>query len=49
MINEKDFKQSLFDYALEKYGKRIRKFFEKFHAEFPERGEEMEPELYFTN
>jgi hypothetical protein len=49
MIDENNFKQALFDYTIEKYGERLKEFYEKFSAEFPEREEELDEEFYFKN
>ncbi len=45
MIDESNFKRALVDYVFEKYGKRLKEFFEKFREDFPEKDEEMEKPL----
>lgn len=49
MIDENNSKKALVDYAFEKYGKKLKEFYERFREDFPEKDEEMEKELYYMN
>ncbi len=48
-MNEENFKQILFDYACEKYGKEFQEFFGMFREEFPYDYDSLDEELYFKN
>jgi len=49
MINEHNFKQTLFDYAFDKYGLRFEEFFNSFRKEFPYDYDGLSDDLYFKN
>jgi len=49
MIDENNFKQVIFDYAMEKYEKRLDEFYDKFFDEFPYDYEGLNNELHFKN
>ena len=49
MINEANFKQVLFDYAYEKYGKRFKEFHDTFYDEFPYKYEGLPEDIYIKN
>ena len=49
MIDENNFKQVIFEYAMEKYEKRLDEFYDKFFDEFPYDYEGLGDELHFKN
>lgn len=49
MIDENNFKQVLFEYAMEKYEKRLDEFYDRFFDEFPYDYDGLSDELHFKN
>ncbi len=49
MINEKNYKGVLFDYACEKYGRRFQEFHDSFYDEFPYKYRDLSEDAYLEN
>lgn len=49
MIDETNYKEVLFDYASEKYGKRFQEFHDEFYDEFPYKLRDASAEMYLEN
>lgn len=49
IVDEKNFKRVLWEYAFKKYGKGVEEFYEKFFDEFPYDFDGLDGELHFKN